>query len=60
MSPTQYILALHMHSAKELLESSKLPIREIGVMCGYDDFNFFTKVFKKYTGKAPSAYRKMK
>ena len=60
MSPTQYILALRMHSAKELLESSKLPIRDIGVMCGYDDFNFFTKVFKKYTGKAPSAYRKMK
>lgn len=58
MSPTQYILALRMHSAKELLESSKLPIRDIGAMCGYDDFNFFTKVFKKYTDKSPSAYRK--
>ena len=58
MSPTQYILALRMHSAKELLESSKLPIRDIGAMCGYDDFNFFTKVFKKYTNKSPSAYRK--
>ena len=58
MSPTQYILALRMHSAKELLESSKLPIRDISAMCGYDDFNFFTKVFKKYTGKSPSAYRK--
>lgn len=60
MSPTQYILALRMHSAKELLESSKLSVRDIGAMCGYDDFNFFTKVFKKYTGKSPSAYRKEK
>lgn len=58
MSPTRYILALRMHSAKELLESSKLSVRDIGAMCGYDDFNFFTKVFKKYTGKSPSAYRK--
>lgn len=58
MSPTQYILALRMNSAKELLESSKLSIREISAMCGYDDFNFFTKVFKKYTSKSPSAYRK--
>lgn len=58
MSPTQYILALRMHSAKELLESSKLPVRDIGAMCGYDDFNFFTKVFKKYTKKSPSEYRK--
>ena len=60
MSPTQYILALRINSAKELLESSRLPIREISAMCGYDDFNFFTKVFKKYTNKSPSAYRKEK
>lgn len=58
MSPTQYIITLRMHSAKELLESSQLSIRDIGSMCGYDDFNFFTKVFKKYIGKSPSAYRK--
>ncbi|MBE6673804.1 MAG: AraC family transcriptional regulator [Ruminococcaceae bacterium] len=58
MSPTQYILALRMHSAKELLESSKLPIREISAMCGYNDFNFFTKVFKKHTNKSPTEYRK--
>lgn len=58
MSPTQYILTLRMHSAKELLESSKLSVRDIGAMCGYDDFNFFTKVFKKHSGKSPSAYRK--
>lgn len=58
MSPTQYILALRMRSAKELLESSKLSVRDISAMCGYEDFNFFTKVFKKYTNKSPSAYRK--
>lgn len=57
-SPTKYILALRMHSAKELLESSKLPIKVVASMCGYDDFNFFTKVFKKHTNKSPSAYRK--
>lgn len=58
MSPTKYILSLRMHSAKDLLESSKLSVREIGSMCGYDDFNFFTKTFKKFTGLSPLAYRK--
>lgn len=58
MSPTKYILSLRMHAAMELLISSQLSIREIGSMCGYVDFNFFTKVFKKFTGKSPSAYRK--
>ena len=58
MSPTKYILALRMHSAKELLESSELSVRDIGSMCGYEDFNFFTKTFKKFTGLSPLAYRK--
>ena len=58
MSPTQYISSLRMHSAKELLESSELSVKEIGIMCGYDDFNFFTKSFKKHTGLSPLAYRK--
>lgn len=58
VSPTKYILSLRMHSAMELLESSKMSVREISSMCGYDDFNFFAKVFKKYTGKSPLAYRK--
>ncbi len=58
MSPTKYILGLRIHSAMELLESSALTIKEISTMCGYEDFNFFTKVFKKYTGISPMKYRK--
>ena len=58
MSPTKYILSLRMHSAIELLESSKMSVREISAMCGYEDFNFFTKVFKKYSGVSPTLYRK--
>lgn len=58
MSPTQYLLTLRMHSAKELLESSKISIRDISAMCGYDDYNFFSKVFKKHTNMSPSEYRK--
>ena len=57
-SPTKYILSLRMHSAKELLESSMLSIKEISSMCGYEDFNFFTKAFKKFVGVSPMKYRK--
>ena len=58
MSPTKYIIKLRIEHARELLESTNLPIQEIGIACGYPDINFFSRVFKKYVGTSPSSYRK--
>ena len=58
ISPTKYIIALRMNTAKELIEASNLSLNQIGSMCGYDDYNFFAKVFKQYTGVSPKKYRK--
>ena len=55
--PTKYIISLRMSSAKELLEFTDLPIKEISVTCGYDDLNFFSKAFKTEEGVSPSTYR---
>ena len=57
MSPTKYIIKLRMNDAKELLRTTDLKIREVGVICGYDDVNFFRKTFKKEVGTSPSEYR---
>ena len=53
MPPTKYIIMLRMASATELLEESDLPIKLIGEMCGYEDYNFFAKAFKKQTSLSP-------
>ena len=58
ISPTKYIIELRMTSAKELLEFTDLPIKEIAITCGYDDLNFFSKTFKTTEGITPSDYRK--
>ena len=55
--PTKYIINLRMDMAKELLNSSDLSLSQIGAACGYDDYNFFAKVFKSSTGSSPKKYR---
>lgn len=57
MSPKRYILQLRMSAAGELLISTDLPIKEIGLMCGYNDPHFFSKTFKGYFGVSPVAYK---
>ncbi|MBE7053183.1 MAG: AraC family transcriptional regulator [Ruminococcaceae bacterium] len=33
-------------------------VSETASMCGFDNLSFFTKTFKRYTGKTPSHYKK--
>ena len=58
MPPTRYIITLRMDLAKELIESSNLSLVQIASMCGYEDYNFFAKVFKKHTGVSPKRFKK--
>lgn len=59
MAPTKYIISLRMKLAKELIETSNLSLTQISFMCGYEDYNFFAKVFKSYTGISPKKFRKI-
>ena len=57
ISPTKYIISQRIHLAKELLETTNLSITEISLTCGYDDINFFSRVFKENVGMSPTSYR---
>ena len=39
-----------------MMENRNLSITDIAYMTGFNDVNYFTKVFKKYKGMTPSAY----
>jgi len=41
-----------------LLRSTELPIREIGLRCGFNHLSYFNRLFKRYTKCTPGAYRK--
>lgn len=55
---SSYISKVKVKQAKELLESTDLPIINISLNLGYDDCGYFIKVFKKNYGITPANYRK--
>ena len=58
-SPINYLIQIRLSKAKELLEDSKLSIKSIAKMVGYDDPYYFSKLYKKYYGTSPSKARKI-
>lgn len=54
----KYANQLRIHQALQLLNSSSLSIQDIASYVGIYDYNYFTKVFKKEVGVAPTEYRK--
>ncbi len=60
MPLTEYVNKHRTEKAKQLLLSSNLQVQQIAQNCGILDVNYFTKIFKKYTGKTPNEYRKGK
>jgi AraC-like DNA-binding protein/mannose-6-phosphate isomerase-like protein (cupin superfamily) len=57
-SPLKYFIKLKMEHACFLLEQTSLSMSEIASQLGYDDALYFSRVFRKNLGQAPSAYRK--
>jgi AraC family L-rhamnose operon transcriptional activator RhaR/AraC family L-rhamnose operon regulatory protein RhaS len=55
--PMEYITRLRMQKARELLKMSDLSIAEVASCCGYNDSNYFSRIFKKYNTYTPSEYR---
>ncbi|MFR9231891.1 MAG: helix-turn-helix domain-containing protein [Eisenbergiella massiliensis] len=43
--------------AKELLKEGKLSIARVAYECGYDNYSYFTKIFKKNMDDAPGIGR---
>ena len=57
-APIDYVQALRVEEAKQMLEMDALSVDEIGASVGYDDPASFRRVFKRGAGLSPSAYRK--
>ena len=54
----KYITDKRIHAAKELLSDTKTPIAQVASEVGYDNYSYFTKIFKEKTGFSPGDYRK--
>ena len=56
-SPNQYLLALRLKKAQELLQATTLSIQEIADQTGFDTIHYFSKHFKQKHGVSPSSFR---
>jgi two-component system, response regulator YesN len=57
---TEYINARRISESLYILENEDISITDAAYMVGYNDVNYFTKVFKKFKGMTPSEFRKSK
>jgi AraC-like DNA-binding protein len=55
----QYLTDIRMNEAKKLLRENRHIINDIASMVGFESLSYFSKVFKKHVGCAPSQYGKI-
>jgi len=56
--PMEYVHALRIEEAKQIIETEGGDIDEAGHRVGYEDPTFFRRLFKRQVGLTPAAYRK--
>ena len=59
-TPMQYIMSIRISNAQSLLETTQYSISEISRIVGYANPLYFSRLFHKQKGFAPSKYRKCK
>ncbi|SEM31116.1 MULTISPECIES: response regulator transcription factor [unclassified Butyrivibrio] len=57
MSYKNYVIEKRLSLAKELLTESDYPIHDIAQYVGYDNYSYFTRLFKKSFGVTPIEFR---
>ncbi len=58
LHPVDYVHALRIEEAKQLLETDRVSVEKVGQMVGYEDPTFFRRLFKRKAGLTPAAYRR--
>ena len=46
-----------MEKAKNLLKNKEWTVTDVAIHTGYSNSNYFSRVFKKYTGVTPREFR---
>jgi AraC-like DNA-binding protein len=58
-SPIQHFIHMKMERACYLLDSGQQPVGEVAERLGYQDAQYFSRLFKKVVGLSPSDYRQL-
>lgn len=59
ISPKQYLQLCKVQIMKEHISAyPTIPLKELALTCGFSDYKYLVKLFKKETGMTPYGYRK--
>jgi transcriptional regulator GlxA family with amidase domain len=56
-TPLEYLQRVRIEAAKKMLERKNEGIAQIASRCGYEDVDYFGKIFRRYLAMTPRAYR---
>lgn len=57
MSPIEFVINEKLKCAKQLLKNPKIQINEVCYLSGFEDSNYFIRLFKKHEGITPKQYQ---
>jgi transcriptional regulator GlxA family with amidase domain len=58
LAPLDYVHALRLEEAKQLLETTPMPVEAVANETGYEDASFFSRLFRRKVGVTPAQYRR--
>lgn len=58
-SPHEYLSALRMKRARQLLSDTDVPVSRLAIDCGFSSESYFHAMFKKQSGMSPGEYRRV-
>jgi transcriptional regulator GlxA family with amidase domain len=58
MSPLDYVHTLRLEEAKQLLETTPMPVEAVALEVGYQDASFFGRLFRRKVALTPAQYRR--
>lgn len=57
-SVMQYVNMIRCEHAREMLISGKYKIKEVALLCGFDNYSYFSNIYKLFIGTLPSEHKK--
>jgi AraC-like DNA-binding protein len=58
LPPAEFVLQQRLQRAAKLLTNTAfLPVKEVAILCGFEDANYFSKAFRRIYGINPTEFR---
>lgn len=54
----QYITAKRIALAVRYLSETNISVADVAILCGFDNYSYFIRIFKRFTNETPVAFRK--